>query len=660
MNNRSAYVPFLLTIVAILTAVGLYLYIDAASLARQEQARLAETVEQNTRAIEKLSEMLRRGMVQIPSANNSSTTSTTPTNANTLAPTTAFANDDLRDPDAESGGILRTYTQAFSGNLNSIVTNEALVSSIWGRCVDSLATRNNLDVMKFEPVLADSWQISDDGLVYTIHIRESAMWQSYIDPVTKKEVNAKPVTSDDFVFFWEIMQNKEIPCDAQRTYYELVDRIEAVDNKTVRVIWKEPYSLANEITLGLSPMPRHYYRPDPTWTDSEFAKQMMESQRNQFIVSCGQYKLGEWDTTKGLTLVVNDDYYGPKPALSKIEYKLIKDSNLALVELKKGNLDSIGLMPEQWIKETPAPEFYTVTNDPETAADDSKIHDLKKKNGGLPTDYTFEKFQSKRFVWYYIGYNMSRPLFSDRRVRTALTHLTDRQRILSEVYFGFGVVMTGPFVPQSPYYNHNVNPIPFDPEAAKKLLADAGWSDTDGDGWLDKDIDGDGKRDPFRFTFLAISSSENQRKFSAIIQQDLKKAGIDMQIKPTEWAVYQQFLEEKNFDVCSLGWSGGIESDPYQIWHSSQADLKASSNHVGYKSDEADKLIEEGRRTTDLNKRIEIYRKFFEIVHNDQPYTFLFAPTSLSVQHRRYRNARVYVNGMDSTLMWVPAKEQIQ
>jgi len=659
MNSRSAYVPFLLTIVAILSAVGLYLHIDAASLARQQQALLAEAVQKNTRAIEKLSEMIRREGLQAPSAG--ATTSSGNDSATYKRPSHyTFANDDLRDPDAEAGGIIRTYTPSFSGNLNYITNSESLVGTIWGRCNDSLANRNNLDVMTFEPVLADHWQISDDGLVYTIHIRDDANWQSYLDPVTKQEVKAKPVTSDDFVFFWEVIQNKEIPCDPLRTYYAFVDRIEAVDAHTIRVIWKQPYSLATEFTLGLSPLPRHYYRPDPSWTDADFAKQMMESERNQFIVSCGPYKLGEWDTTKGLTLVANDDYYGPKPTIRKYEYRLIKDSNLGLIEMKKGNLDAIDLLPEQWVKETPAPEFYTVTANPDTAIDDSLAHDLKKKAGELPTDYTFEKFQSKRFLWYYIGYNINRPLFADKRVRTAMTYLTNRERILNEVYFGFGVLMSGPFVPQSPYYNHDIKPLPFDPEAAKKLLEEAGWSDTDGDGWLDKDLDGDGKRDPFRFTFLAISASENQRKFSAIIQQDLKKAGIDMQIKPTEWAVYLQFLEEKNFDVCSLGWGGGIESDPYQIWHSSQADIKASSNHVSYKSEEADKLIEEGRRTMDVNKRIEIYKQFFKIVHDDQPYTFLFSPTVLSAQHRRYRNARVYVQGMDSTLMWVPAKEQIQ
>ena len=530
------------------------------------------------------------------------------------------------------------------------------MSALWSLIVAPLAERNNNDLTRFEPVMAESWDVDADGLVYTIRLRKNAMWHAYVDPVTKEEVPARPVTARDFLFYWNTIQNPGIPCDPIRNYYELMAGIEVIDDHTFRVVWKEPYSMGEEFTLGMSPLPEHYYRPDPEWDDDRFADEFVTSPRNQWIVGTGPYKLAAWDKNSGVVLERDENYFGPKPYIVSRRIRVIPEPNISFQEFKSDRLDSYGLLPGQWHEESPEPLFRLVTPDIKTAHEDSVAWDKGKKAGELPEDYTFEKYQHDGSSWAYIGYNQNRPLFADRRVRTALTHLVDRRRILDEVFLGLGEIISGPFVPRSPYYNHDVEPLPFDIGRAADLLAEAGWEDTDGDGILDKDYDGSGRRRPFTFTFIIPSSATSIRKWATIIEQDMLKAKVKPVIKPIEWSVYVQSLDEKDFDVCSLLWSGGVEGDPYQIWHGAGAKRDGSSNHIGYDSPEANRLIELGRRTVDKERRYGIYRELHRVIARDQPYTFLIAPTATVAQHKRFHNAVVYRGGgMDKNLEWIPA-----
>ncbi len=125
-----------------------------------------------------------------------------------------------------------------------------------------------------------------------------------------------------------------------------------------------------------------------------------------------------------------------------------------------------------------------------------------------------------------------------------------------------------------------------------------------------------------------------------------------MNIRKIEWAVFVKQLDERKFDAVTLGWSMGVESDPYQIWHSSQAEK--GSNFVGFKNKEADRLIEEARTEFNREKRIELYRKFSEIVHEEQPYTFLFCRESTVALHKRFKGVNVYPLGPDHLEWFVP------
>ncbi|MDR2391965.1 MAG: ABC transporter substrate-binding protein [Planctomycetota bacterium] len=654
MRTNPMIAAFLVLINFMAVLLGLYFVVDAVDATRLQAVRTDQAVNRLADAADRLNATLRR----LETADLASR----PALADADVPAirrSGFLNDDLRDPEAEEGGSITTRTISLPGNLNYLINNEATVGTLWEYLVDSLAGRNANDITRFEPVMAESWVISPDGLAYTIRLRDNIFWQSFVDPVTKREVPARRVTSRDFLFYWNVIQNPGIPCEAIRNYYELLDRIEIVDDSTFKVIWKEPYSLGEEFTLGMQPLPEHYYRPDPDWNDERFAEEFISSPRNQWIVGTGPYKLAKWDKNSEVILERDEDYYGPKPPIKTRRIRVIPDNSVSFIEFQKGNLDVYGLLPTQWHEETREPDFQLVTPRIDTAHEDSLAWDRRKRKGDVPPEYRFEKYQYNGTSWSYIGYNMQRPLFQDVRVRQALTRLIDRKRILDEVFMGLGTVISGPFVPQSPYYNHAVEPMPFDPVGAAGILAEAGWADSDGDGLLDKDYDGSGKRKSFAFTFIIPSSSVQIRKWAAIIEQDMIKAGIRVDIKPIEWSVYTQVLEKRDYDVCSLAWVGGVEGDPYQIWHGSGANREGSSNHVAYNSPEADHLIEEGRRTLDKEKRYAIYHRLHEVIARDQPYTFLVAPTAVMAQAKRIYNAVVYKGGsMNPLLEWIPAGMQ--
>ena len=140
-----------------------------------------------------------------------------------------------------------------------------------------------------------------------------------------------------------------------------------------------------------------------------------------------------------------------------------------------------------------------------------------------------------------------------------------------------------------------------------------------------------------------------------MLQENLKEIGITMSIRKLEWAVFIQRIEEHNFDACTLGWALGWETDPYQIWHSSQA-VEKGSNFVGFKNEEADKLIEEARKEFDPEKRRQMYYRLQEIIHDEQPYTFLFTDKALDGCFQEVRKRRGLPHGTFAAILVGAAK----
>jgi peptide/nickel transport system substrate-binding protein len=217
---------------------------------------------------------------------------------------------------------------------------------------------------------------------------------------------------------------------------------------------------------------------------------------------------------------------------------------------------------------------------------------------------------------------LSRPQFSDPKVRTAMTLALRRAEIVEKVLSGLGTVISGPFLPETGNLDPDVDPLTFDPARAKRLLSEAGWQDTDSDGVLDKLVNG--VKTPFEFSLLIYANRPEVSALANIYKDDLLALGIRMKIESAEWALMQKRMDERNFDAFTGGWSLPWQNDPYQTWHSSQADAPKGSNRVGFRNKEVDALIEELRTTFDQAKRQQMYRRIHRLIYEAQPYTFFY------------------------------------
>jgi microcin C transport system substrate-binding protein len=277
-----------------------------------------------------------------------------------------------------------------------------------------------------------------------------------------------------------------------------------------------------------------------------------------------------------------------------INMRFVKEDAVAFEMMKKTEIDFMSLTPEYYIqKANGTPWGETVFK--------NKVENKAPKGFG------------------FIGWNFRKPLFQDKNVRLALYHLLNREEMNQKFRFGISDLATGPLYKQSEYASPKVKPVLFDPAKAKTLLTQAGWKDSDKDGVLDKNIGG--QKTAFRFSL--IYANKDVEKYWTLYKEDLKKAGIDMELKYLEWNSFLKILDEGSFDAAALGWSGSLEWDPKQIWHSSNA-VPGGSNFIAYKNTEVDKLIDQARMEPDKKKRIPLLQKVYEMIAADVPYAFLF------------------------------------
>jgi peptide/nickel transport system substrate-binding protein len=242
----------------------------------------------------------------------------------------------------------------------------------------------------------------------------------------------------------------------------------------------------------------------------------------------------------------------------------------------------------------------------------------------------------------------------DKRVRQAIAYAIDKNEIVDVVLFGLGSPSTGPYVPNTWPYNPNVKTYEHDPEKARHLLKEAGWSDTDGDGTLDKE----GK--PFEFTIFTNMGNTLRMNTATIIQWRLARVGIKVEIRALEWSTFiNEFIDKRRFQAVILGWSIGLDPDQFDIWHSSKTKVK-EFNFVSYNNPEVDELLDRGRRTFDIAERKRAYFRIQEILADELPYIFLYVPDATPIVHARFKGIKPSPIGISYNLpkWYVPKKLQ--
>lgn len=603
---------------------------------------LTERVAGQTERLEALERAARRGAMATAAspAGATSHAASTPTTTAWLHPEVAnYLTPDpfpMRLPEVVEGGTITRWFGSDPKGLNYLLENGSDVrEGVSAYVNESLATNHFQDPDSWAPALAERVEVTDDYREYTVYLRRGVLWHApAVDPANPRYAwleGDHEVTADDVKFTVDLILNPQVEASHLRNYYEDLEYCRVVDRYTVVFRWKKRTYNSISFTLGFTPMPRFLYAFDEDGEEfppATLGLRFNEHWYNQRTVGTGPYRFVSWEQGVTLKLTRNEDYWGVKPAIRHIVWLIFTDRKTNLLKLKSREIDYARLYPPDYREEI-------VDGAPDSPFRDGRIkHDFFIQAG-----------------YYFIGWNLTSPLFSDARVRRAMTMCLDRKSIIGNVLMGLGVEATGPFFVASPYNDAAIEPLPYDPAAARRLLEEAGWSDGDGDGILDREVAG--VRRPFEFTFLLYSGSPEWSALATIYKEALYRIGVRMSVTEAEWSLMQKRMNDRDFDCYSGGWGTSWEPDPYQIWHSSQADLPGSSNRIGFKNAEADAIIEELRSTFDRTKRVELCHRFHRIIYDEQPYTFFYARKRvLAWWDRVKRVVFCPLRPQDSSLPW--------
>jgi peptide/nickel transport system substrate-binding protein len=478
---------------------------------------------------------------------------------------------------SEPGGTMIDAMIGEPSGLIAMIAGEASAAQISAQIFNTLLTYNkDLDI---KGELAESWTVSDDQKTITFTLKPNLTWS-----------DGKPLTSEDVLFTWQLVtdENTRSPYGAD---FQLVKQATAPTPLTFQVTYEQAYAPALDSWSGLQILPKHLLKGKDIHTTA-FA---------QKPVGSNYYKLDAWQHGENIKLSRNQNAVLGQANIEKLITRIIPDKSAQFLELMAGNIDRMGLDPIKYSRIIPA-----------RPALQEKLNLYKE----LGNSYT------------YMGFNLKHKPFDDIRVRHAINYAIDKQEIIDGVYLGLGINIASPYKPGTRWSNPDLNPYPYNPSKAKALLKAAGFTDTDGDGILERD----GK--PFAFEIITNQNKERE-KTAVLIQRRLKSIGIAVKIRAIEWASFiSRFIKTGDFDVVVLGWGLGLDPDQYSIWHSSQQE-PGQFNFVGYNNPEVDRLLEAGRTELDPDKRQKIYHAFAKVLLADSPIVYLSAGYGLSAMHKR-------------------------
>ena len=487
------------------------------------------------------------------------------------------------------GGTFVEADTSEASKLDPVLYGDATSDHVCDLIFNALVRADRRRV-KYEGDLATSWEYRDGGRTLVFRLRSGVKWH-----------DGQPFTSKDVSFTWRLLMAPKT-ASSRKSDFDLVDSVDTPDDLTVIVRYKKPFAPAlGAWMLGI--VPEHLLKDEKDINTSSF---------NRHPVGTGPYKFVRWEDKQYIELAANPNYWEGKPNIARWVQRFVPDQSTQLLELRSGGVDMALLTPEQYAHQT----------------DDDGFKKAAIKN----------RFPGTR-TYSYMGFNLQRALFKDKRVRWAISHAVDRQALIDGVLLGFGKPVSGPYVPVMECYDPGVQPVPYDLAKAAKLLDEAGWKPGP------KGLREKGGQ-PFKFRIVVSQGSDVGQKVVLILQQQLAKVGIRAEIESYEWSTFlSNYVNKRNFDAVVMGWQFDLDPDQYAIWHSSQTG-EEQFNFISYNNPEVDRLMEEGRTTMDWQKRVAIYRRFHRIIAADQPYCFLFAGDSLQARSRKLQGVKPWDVGL--------------
>lgn len=508
---------------------------------------------------------------------------------------------------------------AIPPKLNELTAQDVYSRVVYSRVMEPLCDYD-IHHVKLTPLLAESWETAEDGMSTVFKIRKNITFS-----------NGDPLTADDVVYTYEQTMNSNITDGRTREYYRNLVACEKIDDYTVRFRYGKVHY---ENFLRAASIKIH---------SREFLSEYSDEQIRQhpaLLMGTGPYRLPDakqYTPGEPITLMRNERYWGVPGPWERMIFNVIEKESTELIAFKNGELDLFAPLPEQ--------------------------HEQMLNDNSLVERTNHHVYEHIRTGYSYIAWNQKRvgetTVFADKRVRQAMTMLIDRERLVREVWLGYARVATGPFHHLGPQHNPDVEAWPYDPQRGVELLKTAGFS-VRNDGRL---IKPDGE--PFDVELTYPSGSDFYTKIVLALKDNFARVGINLKQTPLKWPVLLEKLTNKDFDAITLGWgAGGIEGDIEQMFHTRT--IKEGDNRNNYSNPELDRLIEKAHVTLDEEKRMAIWRQCHAILHEDQPYTFMFRPQVRLWLDKRIKNVqRIPVFGVNYVSTWsvplewyVPIEEQ--
>ena len=446
---------------------------------------------------------------------------------------------------------------------------------------DTLVTNSN-DGQKILPWLAEKWDVSKDGMVWTFKLRKGVRFHKTTEGGKPTANGGREVTADDWKWSFERMIRDKSPrayfIDCVAGYDEMAagkaktwSGIKAVDKYTLQFTLKKPFAPFLSVLAynSLVVVPKE----DVTKWGKNFSFHPVGS---------GAFSFDTWKQDQKLTLKKNPNYWRKDakgkqlPYLDAFEMVIIPDGTVAWEEFKKGNIDMMREVPDRLVK------------------DARKLLGKNLLEGPQPGTY-------------YYGFNMSKPPFKDnKKLRHAFNYAVDRKRINDLVLEGLFFPAKGILPPSMPGYNKNLKGYEYNPEKAKQLMKEAGFPNG------------------IEVT-LQINQNIRHKAVGEAIQAQLAELGIKANIKVVDWGVHLDMLDRGESEMYRMGWVVDyLDPDNFLFVNLHSSNFGAKGNYSFYKNPEADKLMEQGRIETNHAKRMAIYQKAEQLIVDDAPWVFLF------------------------------------
>lgn len=506
---------------------------------------------------------------------------TPPTAARTATPAPPALGflDESREGVPVDGGVLRRRLTGEPTTLNAVLQSSGPEAQVL-----QYVQRNLFDfdaTLSLVPGLAASVERSPDGLTYTIALRPDAAWE-----------DGRSVTARDAVFTIRTIVDPAVPAPVFKPLFEELESVEALDEKRFRVRFRKPYAF-RAMAFVVPLLPAHRFE----------RQKFLRARDNRVPLSDGPYRFVSWKAQESVVLERNLRYAGPRGHFDRIVFRILPDDTTAWRLLLSDELDEDQLDAAQKQRAASDPEFGACCR--------------------LVEFYNLD--------YNYVALNNRSPFFADARVRRALTMLLDRASIVRSLYRGSARIISGPWAPDSPAYDARVEPLPFDPAAAAKLLDEAGWRPASPGGPRQKD----GRR--FEFELLVSAGSEIGRQIDEMLAAELARVGITARVRAMEWAAFVERVDAGDFEAASLAWSAvDPNPDPYFYWHSSQCP-PAGLNDGCFANPEADRLMVEARQESDDARRLEALHRLHRLFRDEAPAIFVVNASQKQAFRKRVR-----------------------